>query len=190
MSSKGFIESLLDSFSLWAAVQDSKDSNGKPDPYKAAGIAFGMRGDLSTADILELGGYLGAEGAFDSNGSVDSADDDYDPMLTPVQERQSMDWNAISEEEKQRRILKAQHTKAQYRYWQALWEYKELVTNLPPVELAEGVWKEIIEKENESDAPDPELRSKFTKWLRKNHDIRMDAEGNMHLIRRKDKNEE
>lgn len=190
MGSKGFIESLLDSFSLWAAVQDSKDSNGKPDPYKAAGIALGMRGDLSTADILELGGYLGAEGAFDSNGSVDSTDVYNDQMRNSVPERQSMDWNAISEEEKQRRILKAQHTKAQYRYWQALWEYKELVTNLSPVELAEGVWREIVEKENESDAPDPELRSKFTKWLRKNHGIRMAAEGDMRLIRRKDKSVE
>ena len=44
MSSKGFTEGLLDDFSLWAAVQDSKDSSGKPDPYKAAGIAYGARG--------------------------------------------------------------------------------------------------------------------------------------------------
>lgn len=54
MSSKGFTEGLLDDFSLWAAVQDSKDSSGKPDPYKAAGIAYGARGNLSTADLLEL----------------------------------------------------------------------------------------------------------------------------------------
>ena len=101
MSSKGFLESLMDSFSLWAAVQNSKDHHGKPDPYKAAGIAYGMRGNLSTADILELGGYLGAEGAFVSNGSMDSTDDDYyGSKPNFVSERQSMDWNAVSQEEK------------------------------------------------------------------------------------------
>lgn len=186
MSSKGFIESLLDSFALWSAVQDSKDIHGKPDPYKAAGIAYGMRGDLSTADILELGGYLGAEGAFTSNGSMDSPDVDYySSELNSVSERQSMDWNAISDAEKQRRILKAQRTKEEYRYWKALWAYKELVDNLSTTELAEAVWKEIAEEDLVSDVPDPEIRSKFAKWVRKNHEIRMDAEGNMHPIKRK-----
>lgn len=43
MSDKGIIESFLHSLSLWAAVQDSKDIHGKPDPYKAAGIAWDER---------------------------------------------------------------------------------------------------------------------------------------------------
>lgn len=121
MSSKGFIEGLLDDFSLWAAVQDSKDSSGKPDPYKAAGIAYGARGNLSTADLLELGGYLGAEDAFDSNEFMVSVNDDcHCATSNSIHERQSMNWTALCEEEKQRRIRKAQHTKALYRYWQAL----------------------------------------------------------------------
>lgn len=121
MSSKGFIESLIDGFSLWAAVQNSKDSNGKPDPYKAAGIAYGAHSDLSTADLLELGGYLGAEDAFDSNEFMVSVNDDcHCATSNSIHERQSMNWTALCEEEKQRRIRKAQHTKALYRYWQAL----------------------------------------------------------------------
>lgn len=71
MSGKGFLESLFDDVALWSAVQCSKDANGKPDPYKAAGIAYGMRGNLSDSDIARLGSYLGAEGGFDSS------DDDY-----------------------------------------------------------------------------------------------------------------
>lgn len=101
-----------------------------------------------------------------------------------------MDWETISDAEKQHLLLKAQHAKAQYRYWQALWEYKELVTNLSTVELAEVVWKEVVEHDHGSDAPDPELLSKFTKWLRTNHDIRMDVKGKMHPIIRKDTNGE
>ena len=63
--SKGFIESLLEGFVMNAAVQASKDENGKPDPYKAAGMLFGANGTLSGSDLAELGNILGAEGAFD-----------------------------------------------------------------------------------------------------------------------------
>jgi len=63
--SKGFIESLLEGFVINAAVQASKDENGKPDPYKVAGMLFGAKGTLSDSDIAELGTVLGAEGAFD-----------------------------------------------------------------------------------------------------------------------------
>lgn len=35
MGDRGFWAKLA----LWAAVQDSKDASGKPDPYKASGIA-------------------------------------------------------------------------------------------------------------------------------------------------------
>ena len=60
----GFLDGLLHDMALYAAVQASKDSGGKPDPYKATGIARGM-GKLSTEDIVKLGGILGAEGTFD-----------------------------------------------------------------------------------------------------------------------------
>lgn len=63
--SMGFIESLLEGMIMNAAVQASKDANGKPDPYKAAGMLFGAKGSLSDSDLAELGTILGAEGAFD-----------------------------------------------------------------------------------------------------------------------------
>ncbi len=62
---KGFLESLIEGIAMNAAVQASKDAYGKPDPYKAAGMLFGAKGNLSDSDIAELGTILGAEGAFD-----------------------------------------------------------------------------------------------------------------------------
>ena len=63
---EGFLESLLKSAELYAAVKASKDSKGKPDPYKAAGIAAGM-GHTSLEDTAMLGAILGSEGAFDDD---------------------------------------------------------------------------------------------------------------------------
>ena len=63
--SKGFLESLFEGMIMNAAVQASKDANGKPDPYIAAGLLFGTKRTLSDSDIAELGTVLGAEGAFD-----------------------------------------------------------------------------------------------------------------------------
>lgn len=63
--SKGLLESLIEGIVMNAAVQASKDANGKPDPYKAAGLLFGAKGSLSDSDLAELGAVLGAEGAFD-----------------------------------------------------------------------------------------------------------------------------
>lgn len=62
---KGFLESLIGTFVAHAAVQASKDANGKPDSYKAAGILYGAKGSLSDSDMAEVGAMLGAEGAFD-----------------------------------------------------------------------------------------------------------------------------
>lgn len=176
MSGKGFIDSLFDSMMLWAAVQDSKDFNGKPDPYKAAGIAYGLKGNLNSAGMAELGTYLGAEGAFD----------DYHITENAVPEKQRMECRTLSEAEKQRRTLNAQHTKAQHRYWDALWEYKEFIMHVAPVELAAIVWEEVLKK-NDGEHADPELREKFTAWLRRKHDIRMDSEGKMHNITKMEK---
>lgn len=67
----GFFDDLAKNAALWGAVQASKDENGKPDPYKAAGIAAGM-GNFSFSDRLRLGAMLGSQGAFDTN-----ADDNY-----------------------------------------------------------------------------------------------------------------
>lgn len=61
----GFFDDLMRSAAVYDAIQASKDENGKPDPYKAAGLLAGMKGGLSGADWANLGAALGAQGAFD-----------------------------------------------------------------------------------------------------------------------------
>ena len=61
----GFFEELAKNIALAGAVEASKDKNGKPDPYKAAGMAMGM-GNFSFEDQMRLGTMLGAQGAFDT----------------------------------------------------------------------------------------------------------------------------
>lgn len=63
---KSFLEDLTDYFALQHAVEVSKGPDGKPDPYKAAGIAWGLKGNLSLSNIADLGSLLGAQGAFDT----------------------------------------------------------------------------------------------------------------------------
>ena len=62
----GFFDDLAKNVALWAAVEASKDKNGKPDPYKAAGMAAGM-GNFSLSDRARLGAMLGSQGAFDKD---------------------------------------------------------------------------------------------------------------------------
>ncbi len=62
----GFWDDLAKDLSLWTAVQASKDKDGKPDPYKAAGMAAGM-GNFSFSDQMRLGAMLGSQGAFDDD---------------------------------------------------------------------------------------------------------------------------
>lgn len=62
----GFLDDLAKNAALLSAVEASKDKNGKPDPYKAAGMAIGM-GNGSFGDIARLGAMLGSQGAFDTN---------------------------------------------------------------------------------------------------------------------------
>lgn len=59
------LELLTALFVAWLA----SDSNGKVDPHKAAGIAWGMKGSMSNEDIADLGATLGAMGAFDDDNS-------------------------------------------------------------------------------------------------------------------------
>lgn len=63
---EGFLEGLLKTAGMYAAVQASKNSKGKPDPYKAAGMVAGL-GYTSLDDTAQLGAMLGAEGAFDDD---------------------------------------------------------------------------------------------------------------------------
>lgn len=52
---------------IFSSIAASKDSSGKPDPYKAAGMAMSMASgkDWSFKDTMNMGAMLGASGAFD-----------------------------------------------------------------------------------------------------------------------------
>ena len=62
----GFLDDLMKSAALQGCIEASKDENGKPDPYKAAGMAAGM-GHFSAKDQAMLGAMLGSQGAFDDD---------------------------------------------------------------------------------------------------------------------------
>lgn len=67
---EGFLDGLLKDMernaAFTAAINASRGPDGKPDPYKAAGIAAG-RGYTSLSDTAQLGAMLGAAGAFDDD---------------------------------------------------------------------------------------------------------------------------
>lgn len=67
---KGFLDWLVDdicsSIEIRAAVEASRDENGRVDKWKASGMAMGM-GHTSDHDMAMLAGFLGAEGAFDDD---------------------------------------------------------------------------------------------------------------------------
>ena len=69
---EGFVEGLIKDIALVAIVEASKDNKGKPDPYKAAGLAAGF-GHTSLEDTIHLGAMLGSQGAFDTNNDFDSS---------------------------------------------------------------------------------------------------------------------
>ncbi len=79
--SKGFFDELINDLMIHAAVERSRSAKGRPDPYKAVGILFGTKGELSDSDLADLGAYLGAEGAFDDDHDVKfnmKFDEEYD----------------------------------------------------------------------------------------------------------------
>lgn len=63
-TSCGVLDDLVKNAALLGAVEASKDKNGEPESYKAAGIAVGM-GNFSFSDMARLGAMLGSQGAFD-----------------------------------------------------------------------------------------------------------------------------
>ncbi len=81
---KTFLEELADHFALMHAIEASKDTNGKPDPYKAAGIAWGMKGNLSWGDIANLGAMLGTQGAFDDEQEMTEDDELFSVKEPPI----------------------------------------------------------------------------------------------------------
>ena len=95
----GFFEDLIKDLELWGAVQASKDKNGKPDPYKAAGIAAGM-GNFSWSDQAMLAGMLGSQGAFDDdipNHDYDINFDYLDPNYDKTPAEDVKDWQITAE---------------------------------------------------------------------------------------------
>ena len=66
---KGFLEGLFDHLVKVAAVQDSRDSYGRPDPKRAMRIANTMKGCLSLQDMAEMHDILKANGAFEEEDS-------------------------------------------------------------------------------------------------------------------------
>lgn len=60
----GLLDDLERDAHFHAAINASKDSTSKPDPYKAAGIVMGMGYGYSLHDAATLGTMLNREGAF------------------------------------------------------------------------------------------------------------------------------
>lgn len=83
---KGFFDGLVEDFAasleMKAAIEDSRDENGKVDKWKATGLAMGL-GHTSDDDIAMMGALLGAEGAFDDeeDTNFDSFDDFGDDVI-------------------------------------------------------------------------------------------------------------
>ena len=71
----GFLDQMAKAAALGMAVEMSKNKKGKPDPYKAAGIAAGM-GYTALSDRASLGAMLGSEGAFDDVPPDDGYEDE------------------------------------------------------------------------------------------------------------------
>lgn len=61
----GFLDDLEKAARFQAAINASKDSSGKPDPYAAAGIVMGQGKGYSSQDAAMLGAMLERQGAFD-----------------------------------------------------------------------------------------------------------------------------
>ncbi len=85
---KGFFDGLVEDFAtsleMKAAIEASRNENGKVDKWKATGIAMGL-GHTSDDDIAMMGAMLGAEGAFDEDDNTDFDDFDGDFMpYTPI----------------------------------------------------------------------------------------------------------
>ena len=84
---KGFFDGLVEDFAstmeMKAAIEASRDENGKIDVAKATGISMGL-GHMSDNDIAMMGAMLGAEGAFDDDDDTDfDSFDDFDDDVVP-----------------------------------------------------------------------------------------------------------
>ena len=109
----GFLDQMAKAAALGMAVEMSKNKKGKPDPYKAAGIAAGM-GYTALSDRASLGAMLGSEGAFDDvppddgyedelaygeaeDGMEDFTDDGFDDSIWDNEDDE--DWDDFDEDD-------------------------------------------------------------------------------------------
>ena len=92
----GFLDQMAKAAALGMAVEMSKNKKGKPDPYKAAGIAAGM-GYTALSDRASLGAMLGSEGAFDDVPPDDGYEDElaYGCLLYTSCRGLTMDWDRL-----------------------------------------------------------------------------------------------
>lgn len=86
---EGFLEGVIKDIALGAIVEASKDDKGKPDPYKAEGMAAGF-GHTSLEDTVRLGAMLGSQGAFD--------DDDFDGSFPYDSDEDKYEWRSFCED--------------------------------------------------------------------------------------------
>ena len=78
------MEDLAAMAGMYAAIEASRDKNGKVDAAKATGLAMGL-GHTSAGDVALLGAMLGAEGAFDGDTDDDfDGDEDGDELFSDV----------------------------------------------------------------------------------------------------------
>ena len=89
--SGGFFEGLLKDIETIAIINATKDSDGKPDPYKAAGALYGLRGDLSLNDMADIGTFLGASGAFDKRDNSNNERYSYSSSINVVDDTSDYD---------------------------------------------------------------------------------------------------
>ena len=89
--SGGFFEGLLKDIETIAIINATKDSDGKPDPYKAAGALYGLHGDLSLNDMADIGTFLGASGAFDKKDNSINESYSYSSSINVVDDTSGYD---------------------------------------------------------------------------------------------------
>lgn len=90
----GFFEDLLHDIAIMSIVNVCRDSNGKPDSCRAAGMAFGL-GYSSPEDMIRLDAELNRQGAFEGG---DGGGCFAGGANTPYFEESSIDWRENCED--------------------------------------------------------------------------------------------
>lgn len=183
MKNKSPFNSVKRSLELLTAVERSKDAQGRPDAFKASGIAYGLQGDLSNADMLELGAYLAAEGAFDS--AHNFLDEDGSDLSWSHSEQchASARLQNVSAAEARLCAAKAKVEVTRQEYWEELWRLFAIVNELPPLEASRRMWMRIEhDRMYDGFKTEREYEERFSAWLREKHGIQMDENHDVNLI--------